>query len=82
MRNPMTQRAELDDALLCLMRAREALKRAHAPRTAERVRLAISSAKGARRNADMRCARFELAARNAIPEAQKITEAAEAALRG
>jgi RNase P protein component len=52
-------------ALAFLLQAREELVDAHAPKTLERVRLAISSAKGAVRNAHARVTRAYYAERRA-----------------
>lgn len=51
------RRCLIEGAMRNLQLARDALARAQAPKTLARVRLAISSAKGAARNADMRTVR-------------------------
>jgi len=51
---------DIEDALVHLRVALESLKRAGAKRTADRVRLAISSAKGALRHANNRHTRRDL----------------------
>jgi len=51
MRGSVTRAEAIDQAIEHLRSARELLTRAEAPRTLARVRLAISSAKGARRHA-------------------------------
>lgn len=49
----------VDQALQLLVQARELLTGANCPKTVVRVNLAISSAKGARRNVDYRRGRLE-----------------------
>lgn len=54
--DPHLRQQEADRAIEHLRAARECFKLIDAPRTLARVRLALSSAKGARRNAKRTCA--------------------------
>ncbi len=56
-RRALDRREAVDRTIVALVTARDAAKEAGAPRTLARIRLALSSAKGARRNAENRAYR-------------------------